>query len=162
MNGPGSSWAQEVESEAGLVAQSETKQTEEQITGKRSWASVLGGSLPKRDNKNVLEIVLEKSVKGSFIVSESECVHLMGKLGIDPKPGVHAEGVQICPQGRGVIFITVRKEINLAQFCRHDVIEATASGIRAVLVKPAGQREVVVTVRGLHPNTRDSVVLDYL
>jgi hypothetical protein len=29
-------------------------------------------------------------------------------------------------------------------------------------VKPAGKREVVVTVKGINPNTRDSVVLDYL
>ena len=38
----------------------------------------------------------------------------------------------------------------------------TTSGIRAVLVKPAGKREAVVTIKGIHPNTKDEMVLDYL
>ena len=129
---------------------------------RRSWASVLGGSLPARDNKNVLEVVLEKDVRGSYIVSESECADMMKKLGLDMRPGVHVEGVQICPQGRGVIFITLKKEIDITRFCRYEVLEVTRSGIRAVLVKPAVKREVIVTVKGVHPNTRDDVVLDYL
>ena len=47
-------------------------------------------------------------------------------------------------------------------FCRHDVFQVTESGIRAVHVKPAGKRDVVVTLKGIHPNTRDDGVLDYL
>ena len=86
----------------------------------------------------------------------------MLKLGIDPKPGVHVESVQICPNGRGVLLITLRKEIPIEHFCRYDVFEVTESGIRAVNVKPAGKREVVVTVKGIHPNTRDDGVTDYL
>ena len=43
-----------------------------------------------------------------------------------------------------------------------DVFEVTESGIRAVHVKPAGKREVVVTMKGIHPNTRDDGVMDYL
>ena len=31
-----------------------------------------------------------------------------------------------------------------------------------MMVKPAGIREVIVSIRGIHPNTRDDVVLDYL
>ena len=130
--------------------------------GRRSWAAVLGGSLPKRDDKNVLEIVLEKESRGSFMVTESECAHMMGKLGLDSRPGVHVEGVQICPQGRGVIFITLKKEVDPSRFCRHDVLEISESGIRSILVKAAGKREVVVTARGIHPNTREDVVMDYL
>ena len=38
----------------------------------------------------------------------------------------------------------------------------TESGIRATNVRPAGKREVVVTMRGIHPNTRDDGVTDYL
>ena len=41
-------------------------------------------------------------------------------------------------------------------------MKKTRSGIRAVNVKPVGQREVVVTLRGLHPNTRDDGVIYYL
>ena len=129
---------------------------------RKSWASVLGESLPKRDDKNVLEIVLEKDVRGSFNVTESECANMMRRLGIDQRAGVHAEGVQICPQGRGVIYITLKKDIESARFCRHDVFQVSTSGTRVILVKPAGKREVIVTAKGVHPNTRDDLVLDYL
>ena len=120
---------------------------------RKSWASALGGSLPNRNYNNVLEVVLEKEARGSFTVTEKECAHMMGKLGLDARPGVHVEAAQICPQGRGVIFITLRKELDPTRFCRHEVFEVTESGIRAVHVKPAGKREVVVTTKGIHPNT---------
>ena len=129
---------------------------------RKSWASVLGRSLPARDNKNVLEITLEKDTRGSFVVTESECANMMRKLGLDQRPGIHVEGVQICPQGRGVIFITLKKEVDIGRFCRYEVLEVTQSGIRSVLVKPAGKREVIVTAKGIHPNTREDVVIDYL
>ena len=58
---------------------------------KKSWASVLGKSLPPRDDRNVLEVVLEKDTRGSFNVKESECAHMMKKLGLDQRPGVHVE-----------------------------------------------------------------------
>ena len=68
---------------------------------KKSWAEMLGSNLPAILNKNILEIVLEKDERGSFNVGEIDCAKVMGKLGIDPRPGVHVEGVQICPNGRG-------------------------------------------------------------
>ena len=58
-------------------------------------------------------------------------------------------------------MITLKDGIPLDPYCRYDVFEVTESGIRAVHVKPAGKREVVITVKGLHPNTRDQTVLDY-
>ena len=30
------------------------------------------------------------------------------------------------------------------------------------MVKPAGKREVIVKLKGVHPNTMDDVVMDYL
>ena len=65
----------------------------------------------------------------------------MRKLGIDPRPGVHVEGAQICPNGRGVILITLKDDVAIEKFCRFDVFEVTSSGIRSVMVKPAGKRE---------------------
>lgn len=130
--------------------------------GGKSWAALLKSNLPSAWNKNVLEVVLEKDERGSFNVSESDCARVMRKVGLDPRPGIHVEGVQICPNGRGVLLITLKKEVHIEQFCRHDVFEVTESGIRAVHVKPAGKREVVVTMKGIHPNTRDDGVMDYL
>ena len=61
-----------------------------------------------------------------------------------------------------MLLITLKKEVQIDRFCCHDVFEVTQSGIRAVHVKPAGKREVVVTFKGIHPNTRDDGVVDYL
>ena len=130
--------------------------------GARSWASLVGSGPPLSWNKNVLEVVLEKDERGAFNVSESDCTRVLSKLGLDTRPGVHMESVQICPTGRGVLLITLKKEVPIARFVRHDVFEVTESGIRAVHVKPAGKQEVVVALKGIHPNTRDDVVMDYL
>ena len=129
---------------------------------KRSWVQVVGGSLPSSWKKNILEIVLEKDERGAFYVSDTECSHLLTKLGIDPRPGALVEAIQICPSGRGVILITFKQGVNLEQFGRYDVLQVTRSGIRAVHVKPAGRRDVIVTIKGLHPNTKDEGVIDYL
>ena len=131
-------------------------------SGRKSWAEMLGSTLSPGWNKNVLEIVLDKDQRGAFIVNDHDCAKVMRKIGLDPRPGVHVEAVQICPNGRGVILITLKPEVAIANFCRHDVFEVTASGIRAVHIKPAGKRDAVVTIKGLHPNTRDDGVLVYL
>ena len=128
----------------------------------RTWAQLLGSSLSPGLEKNVLEVMLDKDNRGGFVVSDVECVKMMAKLGIDTRPGVHAETVQICPNGRGVILITMKKDIDLQQFCRYDAFEVTSSGIRSTMVKPVGRKEVVVTLRGVHPNSRDTVVMNYL
>ena len=127
-----------------------------------SWAERLGSSLPSRVNRNILEVVLEKDERGAFIVKEEECARLMQKIGLDLRPGAQVEEVQICPSGRGVILITLRDNVKIEDFCRYDVLVITESGIRSSMMKPAGKKEVVVTLKGVHPNTRDSVVLDYL
>ena len=130
--------------------------------GGRSWAQLLGSSLPSGLEKNILEVVLDKDERGPFVVSEHDCARMMKKLGIDQRPGVDVESVQICPNGRGVILITMKQEIQLQRFCKYEVFEVTDSGIRSTLVKPAGKKEVVINMKGIHTNTRDSVVLDYL
>ena len=129
---------------------------------KTSWAQLLGNSIPSSWDKNVIEVVLQKDDRGAFNVSDEDCSRLIRKLGLDPRPGVHVEGVQVCPSGRGVIFITLKKEVPIERFCRYDVLEVTSSGIRAVLTKPAGKREVVINMKGIHPNTRDEFVTAYL
>ena len=76
--------------------------------GQKSYAALLSSNLPSVWNKNVLEIVLEKDARGSFNVSEEDCAKVMSKLGLDSRPGVHVESVQICPNGRGVLLIKKR------------------------------------------------------
>ena len=126
-----------------------------------SWAQIISKSMPA-DNKNVLEIILQKDEKGPFLVNQEECVKLLRKLGIDTRPGYQMEEIQVCPNGRGSILVTFKKEVPIESFCRYDVIEVTNSGIRAVNVKPVNKREVVISVKNIHPNTKDEVVFDYL
>ena len=59
----------------------------------RSWAQLLGSSLPTTLNRNILEVVLEKDQRGAFVVSEEDCARMMRKIGIDQQPGVHLECV---------------------------------------------------------------------
>lgn len=163
-----STWADEVSREAAASSPAARRVPGHHGGGARggsqhgSWAQMLGSTLPTRLNKNVLEIVLEKDERGAFNVSDEDCFRLMKKIGLETIPGIQVEAVQICPNGRGVILITLKDNCSLEVFCRYDVFDVTASGIRAVNVKPAGKREVVVTVKGLHPNTRDEAVIDYL
>ena len=103
--------------------------------GSKSWAQLLGSSLPPSLNKNILEVVLEKDLKGAFIVNDNDCAKLMRKLGLDLRPGVHVEGVQMCPTGRGVILITLKDGVIIDNFCRYDVLQVTENGIRSTLVK---------------------------
>ena len=138
------------------------KSNESSSQGKASWAKVLSKSLPTSWKKNVLEILLEKDEKGSFNVSQEDCARLMMKIGIDPRCSTQVEEVQICPNGRGRIFVTLRKDVIIDQFCRYDIIEVTQSGIRAVNIKPVNKREVVICMKNIHPNTKDDTVITYL
>ena len=130
----------------------------------KTWASVLrlSRSACSSMENNVLEVVLEKDTRGSFVVTEDECFNLIRRLGLDPVPGTQVTGVQICPNGRGSIYITLRKEVDISKYFRYDVFQVTNSGTRAVLVKPVGKRDIVVTIKGIHPSTKDDTVIDYL
>ena len=130
--------------------------------GGTSWAKHVGDCVPNQLNKNILEVILEKDNRGPFNVSESECAKLIERLGINLLPGGEVEGVQLCPNGRGIILITLKDHIESEKYCRYDVFEVSKSGIRATLVKQSGKREAIILIRGLHPNTKDSVVLNYL
>ena len=77
-------------------------------------------------------------------------------MGLDQRPGVHVNGMQICPN------LTLRRELKIGKYCKYEVIDVTISGGRAVLVKPAGKREAVVTLKGIQPNTRDEAFLGFL
>ena len=124
----------------------------------KSWAQRLGNIETK---KNVLEVILEKDSKGAFNVTDVECARLLAKLGLDLRPGIHVEGMQVCPNGRGIILIILKDTVKAENFCRYDVLQVTESGIRSVMVKQAGKREVVMTLGGVHPNTNDSHIINY-
>ena len=51
-------------------------------TKSTSWAQRLGGSLPSRLQRNVLEIGLEKDQRGAFHVSDEECSKFLFAWGL--------------------------------------------------------------------------------
>ena len=126
-----------------------------------SWASLLGGNLPIRNDNNVMEIVLEKDERGIFNASVEEVAKALQKLGADLRPGVHIEGVQICPMGKNVIQVTLNKNVDMSRFCNKEVFELR-NGVRISQVRQSGKREVILTIKGLHPNTKDETVFKYL
>ena len=81
-----------------------------------SWADVVGSKLTSGWKKNILEIVLEKDQKGPFIVNDQDCATVMRKIGLDMRPGVQVESVQVCPNGRGLVLITLKPEVAIEQF----------------------------------------------
>ena len=108
---------------------------------------MLGSSLKPKSDKNVLEVVIEKDTRGAFVVKELECANMMRRMSLDQRPGVEVEEVQIC----------------LHSSCQRSYFyHLQERSIRSVMVKPAGKIEVIVTIKGIHPNTREEVVLDYL
>ena len=124
-----------------------------------SWASQAAkGSLQKL-SKNVMEIFLEKDVKGVFTASDSETARVLQKLGVDVSS--HIEMVQICPLRKNVIQVTLKDDMNIDRFVNKEAFEVKA-GVRVSHVRAAGQREVTLLVKGLHPQTPHSRVFEYL
>ena len=142
-------------------ATSENSENKEKCLPRMSWAERLGSTLPPKLQKNVLEVVLEKDHKGPFNVSEDDCARLMTKVGLESVSD-KVEAVQICPSGKGVIYVTLKDDVDLERFCMHESFAVTQTGIRSTIIKPALKKEVIVSVKGIHPNTRDSLVLEYL
>ena len=100
-----------------------------------SWASLFGENISNRDSKNVMDIVLEKDERGAFNASDVEVARVLQKLGADLRPGVHIEGVQICPMGKNVIQVTLNKNVNIERFCNKDVLEIK-QGVRISHISP--------------------------
>ena len=108
-----------------------------------------------------MEIVLEKDFRGGFSASDEEVAKVLLKLGADLRPGFHIEGVQICPMGRNVIQVTLNKNVDITRFCNKEVYEVK-EGVRISQIRQSGRREVILTIKGLHPNTLDETVFGYL
>ena len=90
--------------------------------GSPSWASMAGESLSKND-KNVMDIVLEKDSKGAFGLTDVEVAHVLQKLGAVLRPGVHIEGIQICPMGKNVIQVTMKKGVDIDHYSNKELFE---------------------------------------
>ena len=111
------------------------------------------------DNKlkrNVLEITLEK-VEDTFVDLGQEAIaRLFKTLGINTEREV--EGYF---QRNKSIHVWLINGINLDKFCKNESIKVTKN-IKTGFIRPAGKKEVTVTVTGLEFNTPDTFVMEYL
>ena len=127
---------------------------------KSSYVGIASLNTSVRDNKNLLEIRLERSAFSvSFNLSQVELDHLLSRLGID---SCHFLGVSCCPEGKGVVYVTLHPSVNIQRFLNRNECFELKDGVRTGIIRPAGKKEQSVTVSGLHPNTKDQAVVKYL
>ena len=124
-----------------------------------SYAGIASINTSVRDTKNILEVRLERSENAKFNLSMSETESLLVKLGIDSS---HFLGVSSCPEGKGVVYITLHSSVNISRFLSRPESYILKEGIRTAGIFQAGKKEVSVTISGLHPNTKDQAVIRYL
>ena len=127
---------------------------------KSSYVGIASLNTSVRDKKNLLEIRLERTdFNVNFNLSQAELDHLLTKLGIDSS---HFLGASCCPEGRGVIYVTLHPSVNIQRFLHKNECFELKKGIRTGVIRPAGKKEQSVTISGLHPNTKDQAVTRYL
>ena len=115
----------------------------------------------QRLKRNVLEITLEKTAKETEIVIDQECVaRLCKSIGLNVDSQVEGSQVQF-NSGKYMISVWVVKGINLERFCREENINV-GKGLVTGMIRPAGRRDVTLTVSGLDFNTPDNLICDYI
>ena len=127
---------------------------------KSSYVGIASLNTSVRDKKNLLEIRLDRSdFNVNFNLVQTELDHLLTRLGID---GSHFLGVSCCPEGKGVVYVTLHPSVNIQRFLNRSECFELKEGIRTGIIRPAGKKEQSVTISGLHPNTKDQAVVKYL
>ena len=127
--------------------------------GRGSYAGIASINTSVRDKKNVLEVRLERTEDAKFNLSTTETESLLVKLGIDSS---HFLGVSCCPEGKGVVYITLHPSVNITRFLYKQESYILKEGVQTTVIRPAGKKELSVFIYGLHPNTKDQAVIRYL
>ena len=125
-----------------------------------SYVGIASLNTSVRDKKNLLEIRLERAdYNVNFNLTQAELDHLLRRLGIDSS---HFIGVSCCPEGKGVVYVTLHPSVNIQRFLTKNECFELKQGLRTGIIRPAGKKEQAVTISGLHPNTKDQAVVKYL
>ena len=109
-----------------------------------------------RLKRNVLEITLEKEEESFTDIGSESIARLFKTLGINIETEI--EGYF---QKSRSIQLWLANGVDLDRFCKNESIRVTDT-IRTGFIRPAGKKEVTVTVSGLDFNTPDKFVMDYL
>ena len=115
----------------------------------------------QRLKRNVLEITLEKTDnEATFDVDQDDTARICKTLGIDIAAQV--EGYNIHFKGKvSVICVWMAAGINLEKYCK-DVSIKVGDGIVTGMIRPAGKKDVTVSIVGLDFNTPHPFVIEYL
>ena len=124
-----------------------------------SYSGIASINKSVRDDKNILEVRLKRTSSARFSLTMLEVEGLLKKLGIDNS---HFLGVSACPEGKGVVYITLHPSVDINRFLFKNEAYIVKEGVQTSVIRPAGKKDVFVTVSGLHPNTRDQAVIRYL
>ena len=81
-------------------------------SGGPSYSSIASINTSVRENKNILEIRLEKQPGASFNLTMQEAESLCRRLTIDSS---HLLGCSACPEGRPVVFITLHTNTDITK-----------------------------------------------
>ena len=108
---------------------------------RKTYSGIAAINKSVRETKNVLEVRLERSDGARFNLSMVETEGLLQKLGID---GTHFEGVSSCPEGKGVVYITLHPSVNINRFLYKNEAYVLKEGIQTSVIRPAGKKEVSV------------------
>ena len=79
-----------------------------------------------------------------------------------PLANLGSSPVGNCPEGKGVVFITLHSAVNINRFLSNHESYILKEGVKTSRIYPAGKKEVSVLISGLHPNTKDQAVIRYL
>ena len=136
---------------------------EEKVNKSMSYSDKLKTNVryDQRLKRNVLEIALEKTDSDTtFDVEEADVARVARTLGIDVSS--QTQGYQIQNRGKySTISVWMVQGIDLDKFCKDISIKVTDNIITGP-IRPAGKKEVTVTIVGLDFNTPDTFVFDYL
>ena len=109
----------------------------------------------------MLEITLEKtSIEADVEVSQEAIAKVFKTLGINIETEVI--GFQVHFKGMtSVISVWMKAGVNIERFCK-DISIKVSNGVMTGMIRPAGKKDVTVSIVGLDFNTPDSFVMDYV
>ena len=115
----------------------------------------------QRLKRNILEIFIEKEEEETeLVLNQNVVARLLDSLKMNT--ATEMEGFQTKYTKNGaVIQVWCVQGVNIEKFCRQENIQVSR-GVFARSIRPAGRRDVTVTVSGLNWNTPDSLVIEYL
>ena len=115
----------------------------------------------QRLKRNVLEITLAKSnADADAEISVEAIAKVFNTLGI--KIEMDVEGWQVHFRGMtSLISVWMKAGVSVERFCK-DMNIKVSNGITTGMIRPAGKKDVTVSIVGIDFNTPDSFVMDYL